>query len=89
MTPEQLTAANLKFREKKAGSIADILEREYEGRSDWEASAKDLLTDLQHFCDFYGQDFDKLVASARNHYSAEVCADDLHEDVLEQEVKRG
>jgi len=34
-------------------------------------AASDFLADVMHWCDRHGQDFEHLLARARNHYDAE------------------
>ena len=39
---------------------------------DKEAALRDLLANLMHWCDRYGQDFDYELVQGRNHYVAEI-----------------
>ena len=67
----------------RAGFAASAL-REYRRQvghnrsgEDFSTSVQDLLTDLRHFCDQEGIDFDPILRNSAGHHAEEVAGDEL------------
>ena len=43
----------------------------YDGDGDWQATVADILTDLRHFCDCVGAEFEAALDRSAMHYEAE------------------
>lgn len=63
--------------EKRASNAEDALN--LHARRTGEKNLSDLLSDLMHWGDCYGEDFEQALTSARMNYAAEVNPDDLEQ----------
>lgn len=74
--------------------VIDIIYDQY-GNSDMKGSLIDCMTDIRHFCDQQGIDFDYLIHVSKHHHAAGACdgcyppKDDNAEDTARNSAKEG